>query len=1546
METKTYVDKLREEYIAMHTMSQELDLLIGENNIEKRDITGYHGREIFELLQNADDAYQKSIETGCKPEQELQVDISYKHNVLTVSNTGTVFDASGIKAIVQGNNSTKSGKYIGNKGTGFRSVLNWADCVRIYSGEFAIEFSKEIAQDIFDQIKQSPQIQKQIDTQKKKGISEELHIPMLAVPLNIPDVKYDKTKTTIEILVDPEKQKDDFSVEKQLAEIDLRILLFLPNISQIRIETDENCTICRRKIIPTGFQTEINCKDIILKKIVDENVETKEEFYLFEKEIKDQIWESKETEKKDVRLAIAVPSDFEEFDCRHLYCYFPILDVEAPFNCVMHATYILGDQRNNLSPEPANKKIVKEQLLFLAEVAETLVANRKYEEAYKILLPKNHLSVFSRFKSTHFDAERAYIDFLKDKLLFRTVGGDVISLEMNPRMLQGEFPQVFRDEKIKNLLEPIQNREFIEFLCKTVASELGKQLPYSENELCSIINEKSEGWSAENRVAVFIWWNRVFDGSVGTVTVLPKLLRTETDRWLTYQSECYFLVGDFDANQIPKWTRVPVLKKEDQDELFRQSEMLDTVKQLKSTDEKQHISRIIARNNIYPLVTFQYQDKSNIIAAVNASVSTYEQSIEFVKWLWDNYSAEPEWKPPQKSEGEVLKTRYNFPCVQHNANAVADSTRLYFGKEYGNELAEELFVDRDVYAFPACEKFEIENRENFMNFVMKFGVKEFPEVIYTEDKFEPIDSYSRYYENEIQNEIKKQIGGSKRQLRLSYRLQYIANLDGIMSRMATSRILQWILRDHTLYSHLRNPNDSEYAYVHYQQGKMTNDRIYRGEVKNYILEFMNEFPWIEMNGRKYTPRQILNGFKGNINIDFCDVTPVLSPEVVEAYARAIGEECEKVREIFEIFDIKGSVCDLDSKQFYSVMLRLSELENAELMKKVYRVVERKTDIKKYEDCQEKKDFIKNGKLLVEYEGREQFWKATETYLPSTRIISKRKLPIVKKGQRTNNKNFQVLFGCQEYNKEYQIIPESIRLSPADDSFQRYYEAFLPYAKVYRETNKNIDDCVDDLQITLVREIKVNEGGNVRAIDEPYTCIRDNNSITKWYIPVFDDTFKKWELSENLELIFANIANTPGFNVEKIGNLFRTPDRAERNFLIKKEFGSLDVLQDTNRNVNLEEKYLEAMQQLDASYTKEKLEMDDIDFQHFSLKENVRKILQSLRKINKDICDLRQAGFMYHIDVQGYFEGELNKYITNNLKNYENALYEKAKMDEGLQQQFIQKIYDFENCKVGEITNPATFDVEKYIKEIFGEWEPTDTDARGKYEEYYYQFNPDKEFEDVISNDEQAQRMIYFGKADEFRAWIAEKKKQTEGEGKEMDPYAEFRNVIPEMVNLAYHENAEDYWQETGYADRKTAKGSYVSGNNGLSNEKLIGNKGELLVYNYLCNKYTKNKVRPRSEAFRQMGILAAGLDKSGDYDLSYEDEDGKLYYVEVKTGDGCSFFMSEGELAFAKKYPDNYKVMYVYILHNQPKISEMPLRFWEDDRYKRHDIIKSIEYRF
>lgn len=194
-----FINTLKNEYKEYHIKEQERERLIEENNIEKQYTIGYHGREIFELLQNADDAYQKSINEGMKPSEELKVDIVYKNNILLVNNTGTFFDKDGIRAIVQGNNSTKLEGYIGNKGTGFRSLLNWASKIKIHSGEYHIEFSKEIAQKIFDEIKDKPQIRKQCEKYKN------LHIPMLAVPEYINNIETSDI-TSIEITVDEQKK--------------------------------------------------------------------------------------------------------------------------------------------------------------------------------------------------------------------------------------------------------------------------------------------------------------------------------------------------------------------------------------------------------------------------------------------------------------------------------------------------------------------------------------------------------------------------------------------------------------------------------------------------------------------------------------------------------------------------------------------------------------------------------------------------------------------------------------------------------------------------------------------------------------------------------------------------------------------------------------------------------------------------------------------------------------------------------------------------------------------------------------------------------------------------------------------------------------------------------------------------------------------------------------------------------------------------------------------------------------------------------------------
>ena len=232
-DSNEYIKKLVVEYKENHIKLQERELLVGENNIEKRDIKGYHGREILELLQNADDAYQKSIKEGNKPNKPLEVCISYKNNIFSICNTGTVF----------------------------RSILNWAKNVKILSGGFNVLFSKQIADDFFESIKKEEQIIKQL--KKKKT----LYVPMLAVPKIIENSTYNDS-TMIEIEIDEEKQKDDFSVSKQLESIDIRMLLFLPNISKISINTDNKNIIYKRSNLSLDKTTnELNLSDYKIKNL-------------------------------------------------------------------------------------------------------------------------------------------------------------------------------------------------------------------------------------------------------------------------------------------------------------------------------------------------------------------------------------------------------------------------------------------------------------------------------------------------------------------------------------------------------------------------------------------------------------------------------------------------------------------------------------------------------------------------------------------------------------------------------------------------------------------------------------------------------------------------------------------------------------------------------------------------------------------------------------------------------------------------------------------------------------------------------------------------------------------------------------------------------------------------------------------------------------------------------------------------------------------------------------------------------------------------------
>ncbi len=1518
---KEFISRLTKEYITNHTRIQERDELIGENNIEQRDIKGYHGREILELLQNADDAYQKSIDRGDNPKCELKVTICYKDNVLSVANTGTCFDEAGIKAIVQGNNSPKLGKYIGNKGTGFRSILNWAYKVKIFSGNFNVEFSKEIADKIFNKIKDEPQIKKQIDK------NSNLYIPMLAVPSYIDNSNYN-VDTTIEISIDPAKLNDDFSVSRQIENIDLRILLFLPNISQIDIFTESNHIIYQR------IHKLDLLDNICLEKISNGKLEIREAFYLFKKTIPNAIEEDEVL--KDIQLSIAVPEDMDTFSSRYIYSFFPLLDTESPFDCVLHASYALGDHRNTVNVSKENKRIIEEQLLFLVEVANQFVERGKYDVAYKLLVPTNFSREKKRFTSpfAKFELEDYYLNLLSKQKIFRTVNNENVSIKDNPKMISGDYPEFFKNKGFERLLKSIHDKNMISMI-EILAEREEINLYFDENELLLIINMFLNDWDIKKQVKTFIWWNLKYTNT------MPNLLKTKDGRWVKYQDECYFLVGNLDKKELPSWTKILVLDQNYQQELFNKAEKIQKVINIKERVKDLHISRIICKYNIFPTISFKYRDRNNIISTVNASVDRYYKAVDFVKWLWKNYGNEKEWNTPGRT-GET-KIKYNFPNIRDRS--IQDSEKLFWGSDYNNSLAEKLF-DNNFGMFPQAEIFDIKDEEItvFQEFISKFGVKMYPAI--EVQQVTPMKKYCDEYKNEIK--LNGDVGAST-DVTLSYHLPYIKNLQDILKNLSMLEIVEWIIKDSDLNINLSNSFYTSNAKITYRGKRQQYDRNYDGKVKNYILEVFNEEPWIEINGKKYSPREVLQSFKARNNQKYADLVPVINEEIIKNVAKKLHVELKKIIEVFNLFDFRDKVTDLNSEDFYGLMLRIPELEfshSIELSKAIYRIVEQSTFSNAIENSHNKEKFFDEGKILVKYQGELQYILAQNAYLPSSKIISKKRIPIVEKGQRTNNKNFMLLFGCKEYEKEYSIVESSITVSDANNSFQQYFREFQKYAYAYAENNDNIEKYGKNLHITLVSKISILENENSVIIDEEYMCIRA--TLTNWYITVFSNEFDINIVSEIIENIYANIANTSGFEANKLGELFRTKEKNNREFLIKKEFGSLSVIEDVSCQNEIRNNFIKILKIIAPKYEIEKI---DIDFDNFYSDLNYPHIIQLFKEIGTDVHTFKSMGFEYKLDFIPYFCKELKNFLQREKRRFKDFKFTCAKEDHELQKKFIETVNEFERFKITGYKNSVYFSVEDKVIATFGEWRTAGKifSADEEYAQNYEKMNPQKLFEDEISNDVNVQRMIYFKKIQEFNKWIESHKKAKEREKGIENPYLQYKSIVPKVSEVSYHQAINIIAEENSTNKKNMSTGVYMYSQDEKrrKNKKIFGNKGELLIYNLLCNKVGKEKVFPRSEAFLELGIIKPGQAISGEYDLSYLDKDGIEYFVEVKTGDGESFIISPRELQFAKDNAEKYKLFIVYDVDaEQPQCAELPMKFWEDSRYRKKEIVERIEFQF
>lgn len=318
---KEHIKAMLKDSLAMFTNFPTKRNLTEKYNSDKSLAESYHGRELLELVQNADDACISV---------EKNILIEYNGNSLRISNKGATFNKDSIERLSQGNVSGKGLQYIGNKGIGFRSILNWAKEVKIYSGNYSVGFSKKFANDQLESLKSKFQnIRDEIET------IPQITFPILWAPYWVENKLEPQYDTTIEIIIDPATQNDDWNVQNQIKEFDFNVLLFLQNITKISIKTDSEFYGLKRESTKENGFDKFQLKKIDYKK--QGLILKQQAFYTFKRD--DESILHKE-ENALLKISVAIPCDFNHLES-NLYTFFPIKNEKSPVPALLHATFLL-----------------------------------------------------------------------------------------------------------------------------------------------------------------------------------------------------------------------------------------------------------------------------------------------------------------------------------------------------------------------------------------------------------------------------------------------------------------------------------------------------------------------------------------------------------------------------------------------------------------------------------------------------------------------------------------------------------------------------------------------------------------------------------------------------------------------------------------------------------------------------------------------------------------------------------------------------------------------------------------------------------------------------------------------------------------------------------------------------------------------------------------------------------------------------------------------------------------------------------------------------
>jgi hypothetical protein len=739
---KKLIEKEIKEQISTYKSKNRI---ISDYNKEQETFKEYNGRQVLELLQNADD--EKS--------DEVLIKLNSNDSILEIANRGencSPFSIGGIKSLMIANLSPKNRKkYIGNKGLGFRSIINWSNQIIIYTNNLKIDFSYDISKKIY----------------KEKTGNEIDKIAFLSLP-KVENYNNNDWITKIVINYKKEKLKD---IEEQLKNIKDEVLLFVNNIKKLIIDIDGEKKEIERKI---------EDKKIYLNNISWNIFEYKKENLLPK--------DNENSEEEYFDLKIAIKENFNPEEKYFLYSFFPTeIDIGFPF--IIHGTFDLDSSRNYINDSKKNRYILDKLVEFIAEIAIELTKNRVNYTPLEFLNYKNsntRLENLGFYEKIDEKIDKLPIFPCLDKSYKRKDEVIFISDEFSEFVEKHNFNNIFPNMLIssKNSIIDLDNYDI-----------------FRKIDNLSLIDKMSEEMSKkieniDERVELIYLVEKYFSNE----DYIFELLIDENNKLISKDKEVYTPITkkyDFD---IPDFVRIKFMNNELYEKLVSK---FNINSKEKSRDLQRKLKSILNINSYEPAQVLQ-----KIVTSSNKIIKekeTQEEKLDIIKKmvisLYEDF----------KNLDEKTKIPENIKIQLLNKNReIKNSEELFLSKSYpSGKLTEFLFkdifdesqflIDYHFFNFKDDEKEKIESF--FVDFLRVNRYSKFSEI-----------EIKKYYNNNcsygkfIFLRINKPWNCCKT---ISFKTKKIEDLDKI-TNIGIEKFLLWILIDDKIKTEMSKKNEIKY----------------------------------------------------------------------------------------------------------------------------------------------------------------------------------------------------------------------------------------------------------------------------------------------------------------------------------------------------------------------------------------------------------------------------------------------------------------------------------------------------------------------------------------------------------------------------------------------------------------------------------------------------------------------------------------------------------------------------------------------------------------